>query len=483
MSRQLPGSTEYQSALQNLSVTMVLPELKQYNPVKGKRGQNLIYSGGFAMTCPIQNPQTGSKYALRFFTSLPEDIEARYAAISKFITQHYDSGLFAEIEYEPEGVLIQGQRYPICKMEWLEGVTLRVYVSRHINDPNKMNSLADKFHDLIQKISKLGIAHGDLSHENIMVVQDELMLVDYDGMYLPDLASRGPVVAGQKNFQHPQRFQEGGYFGPYQDDFSAIVIYLSLLSLRYNTSFFDRYENGGNSLLFKADDFINPDSSDYLREMEQYPDLAPLVQTFRNVCREDIRNVPSLRDFMRGKHKGIPRQVATAPLPQGLVFDEGNNPVFNASAVNKELLLRSVGHVGTLAGRINEVKIEDDYVLFGFTSGVEMTSAAILLGDAFEEIMNEPDDPIQKYTGTWVKATGPIQIMEIAGEQQPIAEIESLNAVVISDRTTVTAAASGQQVKKTSEAEKKIYRRPPQQQSRSSKFDPKGGAFGSIDDL
>jgi hypothetical protein len=143
-----------------------------------------------------------------------------------------------------------------------------------------------------------------------------------------------------------------------------------------------------------------------------------------------------------------------------------------------------VGHIGTLAGRVSEVQIEDDYILLGFTSGTSLTSAVVLLGSAFDELMNSGEDPVAKYNGQWVQATGPIQTMEIAGQQQPIAEIETLNDIIISDRTDVTAAISGQTVQKPSEQEKKTYTRAAPPSKKSSKFDfGSDKPFGSIDDM
>lgn len=435
MARHMPSAPDYKAALQNLQLTLTSPDLREYEYVKSRRGGPIIYSGGFAMTSPIQHPRTRKKIALRFFYRLPDDMRERYLSISDFVRRNIGAGLFADIAYEPEGVLVNGDLYPICRMDWLEGDTLRVYVSRHLNQPEKIEPLADKFAIMVEQLHSMGGAHGDLSHENIMVVNDEIMLVDYDGMYVPALNGRRPCVVGQPNFQHPGRISEGAYFGPYQDDFSAIAIYISLLALQYDPTLYHRYENGGNSLLFAKQDFIDPDSSPFLAELEQVADLASLVEGFRTICQLSVRHVPSLKDFLAGKRQlttGI-RILSLAPLADDQIFTPEGNPVFNAMSPDQEILKRAQGHTGTLTGRVNRVAFETDSVILEFTDGVKMTSAIFLIDEAYDELMQQDYQAvIAQYQGKWVKATGPIQVTEINGEQEPTVEIASLQNIAFS---------------------------------------------------
>ena len=54
-------------------------------------------------------------------------------------------------------------------------------------------------------LERAGIAHGDLQHGNIFVVDDELKLIDYDGMFVPRLAGCRSNELGIEHYQHPQR--------------------------------------------------------------------------------------------------------------------------------------------------------------------------------------------------------------------------------------------------------------------------------------
>ena len=119
--------------------------------------------------------------------------------------------------------------FPILKMEWLEGKSLEQFVGEYINNPQTMQLLADRFKQLVVTLNRKGLAHGDLQHGNIIVVPTGIKLVDYDGMYVPDFKGRRATELGHPNYQHPLRSAE--HFGDYLDNFSAWVIYCSILML------------------------------------------------------------------------------------------------------------------------------------------------------------------------------------------------------------------------------------------------------------
>lgn len=434
MSRQLPGASDYQQVLLNLHVALIPPHLKAYTFVPGKRGP-IIYSGGFVMTSPIHNP-AGSKLALRLFYRLPDDMEKRYRSISSFVQQHRATGIFADVQYVENGVKVGPSVFPICTMEWLEGDTLRRYVSKNINDPGKIRQMPENFLKMIEKLRRIGAAHGDLSHENIMIVNDEFKLVDYDGMYLPDLNGLPPVVAGQENFQHPERMKTPGYFGPYQDDFSAIAIYISLLALAHDPTLYNRYENGGNSLLFKRDDFLHPEQSPFLADIEKLdPGLATLAQGFREVCAGELLQVPSLPDFIRGKRSTSRISLNPAALSGSVVYSTEGNPVFNATSPNRNRLRSAQGHIALVGGRVNAVKALQDQILLEFTDGVTTTFVVFLEGDAYAEIMKK--GTLNSYQNQWVKVTGLVELNTINGQEIPAIMTDTLQDVAISTQLQV----------------------------------------------
>jgi len=50
-----------------------------------------------------------------------------------------------------------------------------------------LQQLAERFRTMVSRLKEAGIAHGDLQHGNILVIDDDYKLVDYDGIYVPSL--------------------------------------------------------------------------------------------------------------------------------------------------------------------------------------------------------------------------------------------------------------------------------------------------------
>ena len=74
------------------------------------------------------------------------------------------------------------------------------------------------------------VTHADLQHGNVLLVPAEvegqgpkLRLVDYDGIYIPDLANQPSGELGHRAYQHPERLRDGIY-NANVDNFSHLVI-------------------------------------------------------------------------------------------------------------------------------------------------------------------------------------------------------------------------------------------------------------------
>jgi hypothetical protein len=114
--------------------------------------------------------------------------------------------------------------------------------------------LAAKFALMVKDLSVLGVAHGDLQHGNLLVTPGgELKLIDYDGMYVPGLAQLGACEIGHVNYQSPARTMSS--WGPYLDNFSAWIIYASLIALAIDPGLWPILHNDGDeALIFHKDD-------------------------------------------------------------------------------------------------------------------------------------------------------------------------------------------------------------------------------------
>ncbi|MFF9983023.1 hypothetical protein [Streptomyces erythrochromogenes] len=251
-------------ALQNPALCFEDPDLKhgtvQQSPVLGPKA----ISGNFASVFSITAPG-GQRYALKCFTRDSSTLEARYQAISRQLaglrpaklSQPWPVGM----EYLPRGVLVAGEWYPALKMAWVEGTSLITWIDRNVQNAAAVLRTAERFAALAADLDRLGMAHGDLQHGNLLVAADgTLRLVDYDGMYVPALKGQGATENGHRNYQSPTRTSTD--FGPAMDRFSAWVIYLSLIATATDPTVWGQlHDDQGEFLILKEEDFKEPQSS------------------------------------------------------------------------------------------------------------------------------------------------------------------------------------------------------------------------------
>ena len=129
---------------------------------------------------------------------------------------------------------------------------------------------------LVAELRGAGIAHGDLQHANVLVTpRGYLKLVGYDGMCVPALRGRPNLETGLAPYQHPQR-NEHTRLSANLDHFSALVIYVALRALAASPSLWSRYieQSGYDKLLFRSEDFRDPDQSALYRDLLRSPDAA-----------------------------------------------------------------------------------------------------------------------------------------------------------------------------------------------------------------
>lgn len=95
-----------------------------------------------------------------------------------------------------------------------------------------------------------------------------IRLVDYDGMFVPELAGLGSTELGHRNFQHPKR--GAAHFGPYLDNFAVWLICHSVDMLIEDPSLWSRFRGGEECLLFREADLRDPVNSELFRTLEHH---------------------------------------------------------------------------------------------------------------------------------------------------------------------------------------------------------------------
>ncbi|MFH9297745.1 hypothetical protein [Streptomyces sp. NPDC017520] len=298
--RQFPSGAQYAEALQHTQLCFHHPELVGARPELTKLGLPRAISGAFASVFSLTSAVSGRRYAIKCFTRNVPDQERRYQAISarlarldqRELSQPWNLGF----EYLADAISVGRDRYPVLKMEWAEAVTLSSWLDDNHARPSAVGRLADRFGALTRDLDALEIAHGDLQHGNLLVASDEtLRLVDYDGMYVPELAGMSGTERGHRNYQSPMRGNDD--FGAELDRFSAWVIFLSLKAIASDPALWNRlHEPSGEFLLLTEDDFRSPGGSMRLQTLLAHPDrtVSGLADQLRSLAAQPMDVLPPL---------------------------------------------------------------------------------------------------------------------------------------------------------------------------------------------
>ena len=393
---RLPQYTDYQAAVQTPRIAFGNDsELARCRP-EMLTGTPWARTGTFAYTYRLQNG--GKQWAVRCFSKYDPG-QRRYDAISRFLNTQR-AVFFVPTQYRTQGILVNGRWYPITKTLWVKGQTLEVFIDDNISKRQVIGNLLDQFQRLIALLEDLEVAHGDLQHGNILVSNGKLVLIDYDGMYVPELADFGTEERGHPDYQHPARKRE---YGPHLDRFSAIVIYLTLRALTLRPELWGDYSAGGDHLMLKQKrDFLSPGSSPALRDLEAIPDLRSLVQRFRAICNADLAQVPQLTDFLSGKPAVIPSAVGPSVSQWGQYK--------TIAAEHRERLLQVVGQKVTIVGKITDhhpaqTKTGQPYVFLNFGNWRQGAFRLVLWSDAIR-IFQARGKNLRTYENQWVSVTG-----------------------------------------------------------------------------
>ena len=232
-------------------------ELGYLRPVLGDDGLPVMTSGNFAVVFKMKDERDGKFYAVKCFTKEQEGRAEAYREITKELKK-VSSPYLVSIRYlEKELFVDTGQttetEFPVLLMDWVEGKTLDKYLRENLDNKYALEMLAYRFSQLAQWLIPQPFAHGDLKPDNILVREDgTLVLVDYDGMYVPAMKGQKARELGSPDFRHPLRTEND--FDEHIDDFSIALILLSLKAISFNPCFEEEY-GASDRLLISSSEF------------------------------------------------------------------------------------------------------------------------------------------------------------------------------------------------------------------------------------
>ena len=332
-------------------------KLTNLRPVLGADGKLVMTSGNFAVVFKMKDEQTGKLYAVKCFLKDQPNRAESYRMIADEL-EYVSSTFLTKFKYLDKELFVDSSNtddteFPVLLMDWVDGVNLDQYLRQHLGDQYALRMLAYQFSKLAMWLMPQPFAHGDIKPDNIMVRNDgSLVLIDYDGMYVPAMAGQKARELGSPDFRHPSRTED--VFNEHIDDFSLASMLLSLRTIANDPSLLDKY-GASDRLLFSEADYRDIHSCQFLKDL--YPsaenEINTLVSLFTlALTQDDLAKVsfrllslqrPDSNALSKGKPKKSERpshdQLAKSTgnpiidnLIRNMVFVEGGTFLMGATA-------------------------------------------------------------------------------------------------------------------------------------------------------
>ena len=315
-----PSISDYIEALRDAEDS--LSELKDLRLVYDDQGHPIMSSGNFAVVFKMQAP-TGEYHALKCFLRDQEERSERYRLIAEEL-QYVQSTYLVKFRYLESELFVdvpntEGEEYPVLLMDWVDGIPLDQYLKTIINKSYEKDLLAYRFSLLARWLVTQPFAHGDLKPDNICVRDDgSLVLLDYDGMYVPALSGRKPLEQGSPHYRHPLRSTLP--FDEHIDDYSLSLILLSLRAIALDETLYVRYSSH-EYLLLSEQDQLNPDTSPVFKELNHLVLSLDFIDPYHTY----LKSLQDTTYYLEAHHLqlldpiSMYRRAAEMGDPQGMV--------------------------------------------------------------------------------------------------------------------------------------------------------------------
>lgn len=223
---QYPLISEYIEAI--LSSEDNLDKLSNLRPILDEYDNPIMSSGNFAVVFKMSDGE--KNYAIKCFLKEQKGRKEAYNQICDYMSgihkKHFVSTSYYEKELFVDTNQTEENEFPVLLMDWVDGLGLSEYISRNYDNREKMANLYNNIQDMIEWLLTSHLAHGDLKPDNIIVTADgNIVLIDYDGMFVPSMQGQYSRDLGTPQFQYKCRTISD--FNEYIDDYAGI--YLTLI--------------------------------------------------------------------------------------------------------------------------------------------------------------------------------------------------------------------------------------------------------------
>lgn len=419
----LPSLSDYMQTFQNPKLFLSDRELVTCTCPKDQQGQPKVQSGGFALTFKLESPT--KKWAVRCFHREVKDRDRRYKAISSKLSESAmkQSGYFVDFVYQDTGVTVKGQKYPIVKMSWAQGVTLGTFLETNYNNPQRLHNLQSALRQLYRFLVSQHIAHGDIQPGNVMVSDDgrKVQLIDYDGMFVPGIEGLKAAETGVPNFQHPSR-QKQCPWNDRLDRFPFIMLDVALSVLVEKPFYWTKTDSSDEKVLFETTDYIAPYGSSIFNELKSDVMFSKQISVLQKICISDFDDIPDAIDYISSKPSFVGRNTASQPQTVSISY-QGNYTVLGATDIGE--IASHVGDVVEIVGCVmgtkpGLTKANRPYVFINFNDWHPRvdTFRLVLWSEVIEQFsrMSEPSisdmstpSISDRYNGRYISIVGMIR--------------------------------------------------------------------------
>ena len=362
---QYPLISEYIEAIRYAEDNF--DKLSNLRPVLDDNGNPIMSSGNFAVVFKMKDIETNKLYAVKCFIREQEERQERYREIIKVLdeikssyfvsAQYYDNELFVDTTQDDE------TEFPVLFMDWVDGIPLDDYMKAIESKQFLRELLANQFQKLVCWLLPKHYAHGDLKPDNIIVRDDgSIVLVDYDGMFVPSLRGKDALEMGTPMYRHIGRTLS--FYNEYIDDFAAVKILLLLKVNALGAISYNQYATGNNV--------------EFMRLFEHFlthSTIAPLlaayimVSTFGRIDRQQVSCLLSDNsDFNYNKESSLQdlaREGDTIAM-QELASLYANGiyvPQNTSKAMQWNMLAKLLGNVNATCGICKCISYNNDFII------------------------------------------------------------------------------------------------------------------------
>ncbi len=343
-------------------------------------GEPHLFAGAFGCVFKMRLSD-GNHRALKCFTKYVPDKQQRLEAIAAHLL-HNNSPYILHYRYLPEELWVnsaENKYYAVLLMEWVDGKTLGEAVREAAQTSNKaaLQQLADNFIDMAVWLLKQDFAHGDLKHDNILVRPDgSLVLIDYDGMYVPALKGKSAENKGVEEYQHPMRTLQ--HFDGNLDDYAIAVIVSALLALAQQPELYHQFGDADRMLFKRADLLTSTSPLKSALLALQHPTINALLQLLQESLNTKTLHLPGLAELLQ-------------PKSTALILPPTKEETVKLIALKRQELIRLENHLFDLQSKPKHVLNLPAHMKF-------IKGGTFEMGDVFDDNEFDNEKPVHQVT-------------------------------------------------------------------------------------